>query len=172
MRLGAKDVFILYRRSREEMPANAEEIEETEEEGIKINYLVNPTSQAPAGQHRQSELSEISTPALMSVVQASGLLVAAMARFLAWTARPQVIVEVESYADDVGSPLFGVRPCMAATVSGTPMDYVIAPGGTPFTLGTYAISGYVLEHTINGRFTAAEALRHDEFVLTKLYESA
>ncbi len=30
----------------------------------------------------------------------------------------------------------------------------------------------VLEHTINGRFTAAEALRHDEFVLTKLYESA
>ncbi|MCU0500917.1 MAG: UxaA family hydrolase, partial [Anaerolineae bacterium] len=30
----------------------------------------------------------------------------------------------------------------------------------------------LLEHTINGRFTAAEALRHDEFVLTKLYESA
>ena len=30
----------------------------------------------------------------------------------------------------------------------------------------------VLERTINGRFTAAEALRHDEFVLTKLYESA
>jgi (2R)-sulfolactate sulfo-lyase subunit beta len=30
----------------------------------------------------------------------------------------------------------------------------------------------VLESTINGRFTAAEALRHDEFVLTKLYRSA
>ena len=29
-----------------------------------------------------------------------------------------------------------------------------------------------LEHTIRGRFTAAEALRHDEFVLTKLYRSA
>ena len=29
-----------------------------------------------------------------------------------------------------------------------------------------------LEHTINGRFTDAEALRHDEFVLTKLYRSA
>jgi (2R)-sulfolactate sulfo-lyase subunit beta len=27
-------------------------------------------------------------------------------------------------------------------------------------------------HTINGRFTSAEALRHDEFVLTKLYRSA
>jgi (2R)-sulfolactate sulfo-lyase subunit beta len=30
----------------------------------------------------------------------------------------------------------------------------------------------VLERTINGRLTAAEALRHDEFVLTKLYRSA
>lgn len=30
----------------------------------------------------------------------------------------------------------------------------------------------VLMHTINGRFTAAEALHHDEFVLTKLYRSA
>ncbi|MDB6057095.1 MAG: D-galactarate dehydratase [Verrucomicrobiales bacterium] len=30
----------------------------------------------------------------------------------------------------------------------------------------------VLQSTINGRFTAAEALRHDEFVLTKLYRSA
>ncbi len=29
-----------------------------------------------------------------------------------------------------------------------------------------------LQHTINGRFTGAEALRHDEFVLTKLYRSA
>jgi (2R)-sulfolactate sulfo-lyase subunit beta len=30
----------------------------------------------------------------------------------------------------------------------------------------------MLERTINGRFTAAEVLRHHEFVLTKLYESA
>jgi len=30
----------------------------------------------------------------------------------------------------------------------------------------------VLAHTINGRLTAAETLRHDEFVLTKLYRSA
>ena len=29
-----------------------------------------------------------------------------------------------------------------------------------------------LEQTIRGRFTSAEALRHDEFVLTKLYRSA
>ncbi|MFH1485927.1 MAG: NAD(P)-binding protein, partial [Chloroflexota bacterium] len=42
-RLGAKEAFILYRRSRQEMPANEEEIEETEEEGIQIRYLVAPT---------------------------------------------------------------------------------------------------------------------------------
>ena len=30
----------------------------------------------------------------------------------------------------------------------------------------------MLERTINGRMTCAEVLRHNEFVLTKLYRSA
>ena len=30
----------------------------------------------------------------------------------------------------------------------------------------------MMAHTINGRLTSAEALRHDEFVITKLYRSA
>lgn len=30
----------------------------------------------------------------------------------------------------------------------------------------------ILEGTVNGRLTAAEVLRHDEFVLMKLYRSA
>jgi NADPH-dependent glutamate synthase beta subunit-like oxidoreductase len=42
IRLGAKDVFVLYRRSREEMPASDEEIEAAQEEGIEIQYLVAP----------------------------------------------------------------------------------------------------------------------------------
>lgn len=41
-RLGAKEAFILYRRSREEMPASEIEIEEAIEEGIKIHYQVAP----------------------------------------------------------------------------------------------------------------------------------
>jgi 2-oxoacid:acceptor oxidoreductase delta subunit (pyruvate/2-ketoisovalerate family) len=41
IRLGKK-ATILYRRSREEMPAFAEEIVEALEEGVKIRYLVNP----------------------------------------------------------------------------------------------------------------------------------
>jgi 2-oxoacid:acceptor oxidoreductase delta subunit (pyruvate/2-ketoisovalerate family) len=42
VRLGASKVTILYRRSRQEMPAVAEEIEETEEEGVQIEYLTAP----------------------------------------------------------------------------------------------------------------------------------
>jgi NADH-quinone oxidoreductase subunit F len=41
-RLGAKDVTILYRRSKEEIPASPWEIDEAENEGIKIEYLVAP----------------------------------------------------------------------------------------------------------------------------------
>jgi len=42
LRLGADEVFILYRRTRSEMPAADDEIDEAEEEGVKIMYLVSP----------------------------------------------------------------------------------------------------------------------------------
>ncbi|MCC5909191.1 MAG: molybdopterin-dependent oxidoreductase [Clostridiaceae bacterium] len=42
VRLGAKEVTALYRRTREEMPAEDIEIVEAEEEGITFKYLVNP----------------------------------------------------------------------------------------------------------------------------------
>jgi len=42
-RLGAKEVTILYRRSRVEMPANDIEIEEAEHEGVLFHYLAAPT---------------------------------------------------------------------------------------------------------------------------------
>jgi glutamate synthase (NADPH/NADH) small chain len=43
LRLGAEQVCIVYRRSREEMPARQEEIENAEEEGILCRFLANPT---------------------------------------------------------------------------------------------------------------------------------
>ena len=43
LRLGAEEVCIVYRRSREEMPARQEEIENAEEEGIVCKFLANPT---------------------------------------------------------------------------------------------------------------------------------
>jgi glutamate synthase (NADPH/NADH) small chain len=42
MRLGADEVLIVYRRSRVELPARAEEAENAEEEGIVFHYLTNP----------------------------------------------------------------------------------------------------------------------------------
>ncbi|MHA1134922.1 MAG: FAD-dependent oxidoreductase [Candidatus Thorarchaeota archaeon] len=41
-RLGAKKVTIVYRRSKEEMPAIPEEVVAAEEEGIKIEFLATP----------------------------------------------------------------------------------------------------------------------------------
>jgi glutamate synthase (NADPH/NADH) small chain len=41
-RLGAENVYIVYRRSRDEMPARAEEIHHAEEEGIVLKLLSSP----------------------------------------------------------------------------------------------------------------------------------
>jgi len=41
-RLGAEDVYIVYRRASEQMPARSEEIHHAEEEGIKFKLLNNP----------------------------------------------------------------------------------------------------------------------------------
>jgi len=41
-RLDAEDINIVYRRSRTEMPAEAEEVNEAEREGIKLNILAAP----------------------------------------------------------------------------------------------------------------------------------
>ncbi len=42
VRMGSKNVFILYRRTRAEMPAAPEEIDEAIEEGIEMKFLVAP----------------------------------------------------------------------------------------------------------------------------------
>ena len=38
-RLGASDALIVYRRTRAQMPAHAEEAEDAEREGVRINWL-------------------------------------------------------------------------------------------------------------------------------------
>ena len=42
MRLGADEVYIVYRRGKEELPARLEEIEHAEEEGVIFKTLTNP----------------------------------------------------------------------------------------------------------------------------------
>ncbi|MCX7775808.1 MAG: NADPH-dependent glutamate synthase [Rectinemataceae bacterium] len=43
LRLGAEEVRVLYRRTRDEMPARAEEVEHAMEEGIIFDFLKSPT---------------------------------------------------------------------------------------------------------------------------------
>ncbi len=43
LRLGAEQVYLIYRRGRAEMPARFEEIHEAEEEGVIFELLTNPT---------------------------------------------------------------------------------------------------------------------------------
>lgn len=44
VRLGAKEVYCVYRRTRNEMPAEDIEIAEAEEEGVQFKFLTNPIS--------------------------------------------------------------------------------------------------------------------------------
>jgi NADPH-dependent glutamate synthase beta subunit-like oxidoreductase len=42
LRLGSEEVIIAYRRTRDEMPADIEEVEQAEEEGIRFSFLTIP----------------------------------------------------------------------------------------------------------------------------------
>lgn len=44
MRMGADKVYVVYRRSKKEMPARIEEIHHAEEEGIEFHFLTNPVA--------------------------------------------------------------------------------------------------------------------------------
>ena len=47
LRLGADKVYIIYRRSMDELPARREEVEHAQEEGIEFRLLTNPTEIIP-----------------------------------------------------------------------------------------------------------------------------
>ncbi|HSV56946.1 MAG TPA: NADPH-dependent glutamate synthase, partial [Magnetospirillaceae bacterium] len=47
LRLGAEEVRVLYRRTREEMPARAEEVEHAMEEGVRFDFLSSPVEILP-----------------------------------------------------------------------------------------------------------------------------
>lgn len=42
LRLGAEKVYVVYRRTRKEMPARKEEVDHAEEEGVEFRFLENP----------------------------------------------------------------------------------------------------------------------------------
>lgn len=56
LRLGAEEVTLVYRRSREELPARAEEVENAEEEGVVFRMLTTPIEILSDGQGRVAGL--------------------------------------------------------------------------------------------------------------------
>ena len=56
-RLGAEEALIVYRRTREQMPAHEEEAEDAEREGVRINWL--RTIKAFEGPELQVEVMEL-----------------------------------------------------------------------------------------------------------------
>lgn len=44
LRLGAEEVHVLYRRTRDEMPAREDEVEEASREGVKFHFLSDPAA--------------------------------------------------------------------------------------------------------------------------------
>ncbi|NLE09463.1 MAG: FAD-dependent oxidoreductase, partial [Dehalococcoidales bacterium] len=59
LRLGAKKVTILYRRTRDEMPANPEEVEAAVEEGIELRFLAAPVKVTRDGAVLKMECQEM-----------------------------------------------------------------------------------------------------------------
>ncbi len=51
LRMGAREATIVYRRTREEMPAREEEIEHAEQEGVRFHYLAGPVRYVGDEQH-------------------------------------------------------------------------------------------------------------------------
>ena len=51
LRMGAREASIVYRRTREEMPAREEEIAHAEQEGVQFRYLASPVAYVGDEQH-------------------------------------------------------------------------------------------------------------------------
>ena len=64
IRLGAKNVTLVYRRSRDEMPAADDEVLEAEEEGVKFRFLASPVEISGKGkaQELKLEIMELGAP--------------------------------------------------------------------------------------------------------------
>ncbi|MDP2726659.1 MAG: FAD-dependent oxidoreductase, partial [Dehalococcoidia bacterium] len=59
LRLGAKQVTIVYRRTAGEMPALASEVEEAQEEGVNFRYLAAPVCFITGGEHPSVQCVEM-----------------------------------------------------------------------------------------------------------------
>lgn len=124
-RLGAEEVSVLYRRSREEMPADDIEIEEATEEGVNFIFLAAPKSIEGGGKVERvicerMELGESDASGRRSPVPTGGTFVieadtviAAVGQAIDFTDIPEVLHDGRRMivGHDYDTPLPGVFVC-------------------------------------------------------------
>ncbi|MCX6245626.1 MAG: FAD-dependent oxidoreductase [Bacteroidetes bacterium] len=144
LRLGAASVKIIYRRSREEMPAWKEEIREAEEEGVKFQVLCNPVKFiGENGKIRKAELIRMK----LGDADESG------------RKRP-VPVEGSEYFEDVNLIIEAIGLQPTTSVFGHELD--LAKNGTirvdPKTMQTTTSWIFAGGDTVSGPSTIIEAI--------------
>lgn len=113
-------------------------------------HMVNPASTAPAGSHRFTELSQNSSPSQVREIASSGLILDAMARFLAYTEKPQTILTIQSLFSDTADALRFLRPTDQVHVTGTVQSLIVGVSDTPIVFVTYSgLVCFVLSHSLN-----------------------
>jgi formate dehydrogenase beta subunit len=153
-RLGADNVYLLYRRSRKEMPANDIEVEEGEHEGIKYHFLAAPTRLVGEGgklnylEFLRMELGEPDSSGRRRPVPVEG---------------SEELIEVDNVFSAIGqSPDLKCIDAeeMGAKIERTRWKSVLVNDGTGATNVTNVFSG---GDCARGAATAVEAIRDGRF---------
>jgi len=145
LRLGAEEVTILYRRTRQEMPASEEEIEQSEQEGIQIRYLVSPIRILGDGHVTGIECQRME-----------------LGRYDQSGRRRPVAVEGSEFVLGVDSviPALGQTPDLS--VLGEDRSFEVSSGGTlvvdPVTFATSREGVFAAGDVVTGPATVVEAI--------------
>lgn len=149
LRLGAEQVTILYRRSRNEMPASQEEVEAAQKEGVDIHFLVAPThlygdnGRVNRVEFIRMELGEPDASGRRRPVPVEG---------------SEVTMEVDQVISAIGQSPDVPMPDMDAAVSNLPMTRWSTFGGDPRSMHTGYEMVFVGGDVFRGPDTVVAAL--------------
>jgi glutamate synthase (NADPH/NADH) small chain len=118
IRLGAREVYVIYRRTRQEMPARLEEVENAEEEGIHFHFLCSPTAFISDGRNNVAAMELIRMR--LGEPDASGR-------------RRPVPIEGSQYAMDIDTAVISLGTSPNPLIASTTPDLETARHGTVIT---------------------------------------
>jgi heterodisulfide reductase subunit A len=133
-RLGVKDVTVIYRRSRAEMPALASEVEQMEQEGVTIQFQTAPVEVVSKG----GKVTGIGCVRMeLGAPDASGR-------------RRALVVEGSEFTIDADNVIMAI---------GQGVDKSMLPEGLVFTdWGTLAVDGITLQTNIEGVYAGGDVV--------------